>query len=91
MARRPVVPGETGAYLGARASRPPHCYEGETPSLPCFSGAERSMTALRMRSCHNHLTWERGRPARMQARCLRYSILQPPGVGVWRLCNRPTT
>ena len=41
MARRPVAPGETGAYLGARASRPPHRYEGETPALPCFSGAER--------------------------------------------------
>ena len=32
------------------------------------------MTALRMRSYHNRLTWERGRPARMQARCLRSLI-----------------
>ena len=34
------------------------------------------MTVLRMRSCQHRLPWERGRPARMQASCLRYLIRQ---------------
>ena len=34
------------------------------------------MTAFRMRSCQHRLPWERGRPARMQASCMRYLIRQ---------------
>ena len=39
------------------------------------------MTALRMRSCQHRLPWERGRPARMQASCLRYQHPKASGYG----------
>ena len=47
--------------------------ERSEASRPGFF-APLSMTALHMRSCQHRFPWERGRPARMQARCLRSLI-----------------
>ena len=52
------------------------CHAERSEESPPGRFAALSVTALHMRSCHHRLPWERGRPARMQARCLRSLIRQ---------------
>ena len=62
--------------LANRKISTPACHSERSEESRSGFFAPLRMTALHMRSCHHRLPWERGRPARMQARCLRSLIRQ---------------